>query len=409
MRSIAVIILITILVLHLPWSCKSKTADAQPLEIGQLMIKEIEILDTRFMEGNLTGVDLERDQAFLLARVSTQPGKHELQAIDISTGQVQTSYFLESGSFKAPSTFYNPTFVKRLDDRYYFFDQSHKIVVFDSQMKYLDGNIFEKFRSFADFYKNDGQVYFVVNLQGFMNTETMNRIEIYELLEDKRPRHNKTLFENSFHNADQFNRGNRKAYHEGMLWPSNIGFEKDGIIYYSSMAENLVYMYHIQDNRTEVFQFTHLKPRKFTEEEADRFGSYKEGDSKERFLKQTGRRFIHLAYPDSLFHYGICDVGKDKIAIVGDIDFQPESMKCRFDVFGVASKKYLGSIWLPVGRGIQYSLSTENLGYDKYYIDLDRGMYLWNDIEGEDYQYGMKITKFTVKGMDNIISKGTVQ
>ena len=109
-------------------------------------------------------------------------------------------------------------------------------------------------------------------------------------------------------------------------------------------------------------------------------------------MKQTGKKYILETYPRPLYHFGILDIGKNKIGIIGDLDI--ENSKFRLDVLIANTGKYLESINLPFGDGFTQNISTSARGFHHIFVNIDRGYYLWNNVEGEDFDDYAKIMYF---------------
>ena len=181
----------------------------------------------------------------------------------------------------------------------------------------------------------------------------------------------------------------------GVLWPFTDGFVKNEKFFYTSMAENRLFVYDIKAKKITTIELSYLTSKTYSQEDAARFGYYKSDGWEERFLKINKKKIVYLPHPEPVYHFGIHNVGEEKIGIVGDIDLV--QMKFRLDVIHSASYKYIESIWFPIGIGFRIKISKSNRGFINNYFNVDRGIFIWEDIEGEDFDYVAKISKFKVK------------
>lgn len=110
------------------------------------------------------------------------------------------------------------------------------------------------------------------------------------------------------------------------------------------------------------------------------------------FFKVTPVEQKYVAYTGDCFHFGIYDVGKGKIGVVAD--FSQKEMKFRVDIIDTQKWQYLESIWLPIGYSFTSSIEATNRGLVKTFIDVDKGLYIYSDVVGEDEEYVTKIVRF---------------
>ena len=92
--------------------------------------------------------------------------------------------------------------------------------------------------------------------------------------------------------------------------------------------------------------------------------------------------------------------GENKIGIAGDLDL--EKTNFRLDIFNADSREYLKSIWLPIGHGFLRRLIFNTRGLFLTRIDVDKGIYVWMDVEGEveNIQFTVKLARFKIKNTE---------
>jgi hypothetical protein len=186
-------------------------------------------------------------------------------------------------------------------------------------------------------------------------------------------------------------RNGKKYYHVGYFWTSSWGFEKEGNIFYANGGENKYYRYNTDSKEKTVFELPFLRAKKYSTGDAEKMSQYKDTG----WAKKMRRKVVYIPGPDSIFHFGLYDVGKNKIGVAAEID--TDAMTFRLDVLDQEKGSYKGSIRLPFGDSFILRNSTEDVGLYHSYFNLDSGIYIWCDLEGEDLDNTVKITKFKLK------------
>lgn len=357
--------------------------------------KDIEWNNTRTLKQTILGCDFDRDEVYIAAEPGTRDS-HIIRIIDLFSFQVKKELTLPRGSFESPSDFYNPTYMQFLDGRYYIIDQFEKYVVFDERFNRLYHSIFAfqqyyKIRRFIDFYGTGGRVFFVFGHIIYLKTSQKNIITLNEAIDNRRPKTIEQIFSVSLQAISwELKIKNRHTFYYGLLWPSVNGFEKDGKIYYSVMTENRYYTYDLKSKQTSAIDLDFLKPRRFTDEQAEQFYQSVSPGSNDNQISR--RKRVRVAYPGEIFHLGMYDVGKNKIGFIGDIDLQ--SLKFRLDVIDTRKYTYLESLWMPYHYGLMSQLS-ENVGVTNY-INLDKGIYTWHFLD-EDGEFAVHLSRFKTR------------
>jgi hypothetical protein len=391
-------LLILLLVLAVCVGCReARPGEAHTISDITLLERGIDITQTTRVREFVTGCDFSRNEVY----VESEPKDRNrivIHIIDIDTGAVKREVALSRGSSQSPTDFYNPSYMQFLDGRYYIVDQVEKIVVFDQEFNHLYTAMFRHFRHFIDFFKTDGRVFFAIGKWMPYIQYKSTHIEWHEIRENRKPVLLERIQSIDLKNWRYVYNNKGKFYHKGVLWPSTDGFVKDGSLFYTSMDRRRYDVYDLKTRKTTGIQLSYLTPKTYSKEEAARFGFYKTDGWEERFFQQQKKKIVYVPYPDPIYHFGIHDVGKNKIGIVGDVDLK--EMKFRLDIIDIISHAYRESIWFPFSVGFEIKMSDNNRGFVNHYIDVDRGIYVWEDIEGEDFDYVTKITTFKIKVKD---------
>lgn len=384
--------LILFILLTLFNCCQNKPNIKETSQVffSEINNKEIEIIGTKKIEEFAKGVSFEKKELYILQLPKTK-GKYMVTIADIFSGDTRKEVELSRGSFQSPVDFYRPTYIEFINGRYYIVDQSDKIVVFDGHMKYIYSSMFYKLRYFFDFFSSNNQIFFVIGSY-HQYGKTMKCItNLYQLKENKKPQLVQELNSANIESLALRNSATRKYYYVGIFWPSHWGFEKKGNIYYCTSNQEKIYVYSLKKQTTSIVDISYLTAKKYSREDAEHIGYYKTNG----WEKKMRRKVVYLPYPDNIYHFGLYDVGQDKIGIVGDIDLK--TMKFRLDIIKIGSYQYKESIWLPIGIEFTQVISTDNMGYLQAYINVEKGIYIWHDLVGEDLEYTVKITRFKIK------------
>jgi hypothetical protein len=374
-------------------ACKNDNP-SENIRFNGLDEKSIEIIDTVKYEGFITGADFNRDEIYIQS-ISKLKGKYSVIIADIRSGKIKKEIQLNVGAFESPTEFYNPSHMQFLGGNYIIVDQYHKIFVYTEELKHLYTSMFYKLRYFIDFYSYENQNYFVIGAQlNYLRIEK-NEIRIFRFPEKSRPVPESDLHVFNNPSLSIKNRQSRKLIHDGPFWPSGRGFHKNGSIYYANHDEKRYFRHDIKENKTVTVVLDYLKPKRFSQETAEKFLHFHSDGTLERISKRTGKRFVAALYPKPFYQFGIYDVGEGKIGVIGDLD--TDNFEFRLDVLDTVSGKYLESIRLPFGDGLRINISDGARGVQPTYINVDKGYYLWNDAEGEDLIDYARITTFKIK------------
>jgi hypothetical protein len=382
--------LIMLLVILL--SCKEKSVENK-IEFHGLNERKIEIVNEVKFEGFISGADFEHNELYIQS-IHKLKRVIRMLIVDIDEGKIKMEKHLSIGAQESPTDFFNPAFMQRLGDRYFIIDQYRKIACYDSRFEYLFTNMFNKHRYFLDFFLNKGNTFLVVGAKRYFGIFNTNDIQVYKFRENQRPVHVKDLHVFKNKSLSRKARINKKNLYAGAPWPSGLGFEKDGKIYYANNDENVYYTYDIEDKSKQVYKLDYLKAKKYSKEVAWKIKFFYSDGWHVRLMKRTGKKYIVETHPEPLYHFGIFDIGKNKIGIIGDLD--TDNFKFRLDVLEASTGKYLESIRLPFGNGFTQNISTSAQGFHHIFINIDRGYYLWNNVEGEDFDDYARITYFKI-------------
>jgi len=394
MKKIIILLILATSIAVLTGCGKNKSIDADFFVSDiKLQEKEIKITKTHFVQEFLTGCDFNRNEIY----VETAPKSRDkifIQIIDIETGTVKKELPVRRGGFQSPTDFYNPTYMEFLGGKYYIVDQMEKIVVFDEKFNYLYSNMFSKHRCFLDLFQSGDRIFIAIGTRFPYKTIYRCGIELYEMETNKKPGLIKSLYEVDIKKISSKDK-EKKFFFHSVLCPFTDGFVKNENFFYTSMTENFFYVYDLNKKKITVVKLSYLTPKTYSKEDAARFGFYKSDGWEERFLKTNKKKIVYLPHPEPVYHFGIHDVGENKIGIVGDIDLV--QMKFRLDIIDSTSYIYRESIWFPIGIGFIIKISKSNRGFINNYFDVDKGIYVWEDIEGKDFDYMAKISKFKLE------------
>lgn len=373
-------------------SCKARKHDISSVQVVNAAINEvpIDITGKQTIAGYLKGVSWDKNEVYAL-KLYPEEGKYIIKIIDPQSGVETKSIGLPIGDPQSPTDFEDPSYIEYMDGKYYVIDQNHKIVVYDAGFNYLYASMLHRtLRVFVDFYTYNNDVYFLMGQSTYLEKEIKYNIESFRLPVNKKPEPCHEFYE-SRHEA-HYTRNGTKYYYIIFFRSSNWGFEKDGNIFYADNRENRYYRCNLSTGKTGVFELTYLKPKIYSPEEAEKAGKYK-GFDWEKVMKSLKPVIVPAA--DATYHQGLYDVGKNKIGIIADIDMNRFTF--RLDIFDSRTAQYLNSIRLPFGQGFLSRTSSQNRGYLQSYIDFDRGLYVWPDMDEENFDGTVEIMRFTVK------------
>lgn len=387
-------IIVIILILLAGVACEKET----PLHSIQVKFsgfneKPVEFGRTFKYEGFITGANIERDEVYVQG-FSKLERKHIVFVVDILTGQVKKKKLLPYGSHESPTEFFNPSYMQFVGGRYLIIDQYDKIMAYDEQLNYLYTNVFWMHRLFIDFFEKNGETFFVIGEKKYGLKLKQNDIHLFRFRENNRPVNLEDLHTFTFKSLSYKDRQNRKISYNGAPWPSGTGFEKDGKIYFANYDEYQYYLYDINKKEKVVYKLAYLKAKTFSPEDAYKLEFHNSNGWEKRMFERRRVRNVAEPYPEPLYHFGIYDVGKGKIGVIGDIDLDKEPFEFRLDILDAAAGNYLESIRLPFGDGFEQCITDSARGMHYIFIDVDRCIYIWNNSEGKDFINYTRITSF---------------
>lgn len=367
-------------------ACKKAPDNISQISKVDLRVKDIEIVSTKMFEGFLLGTDFDRNELYFK---SLYPDDfHSIGIVDIETGNILKILKCRKGGLQSPTDLYDPSYVQFLDNRYYLVDWSHKILVFDHNLSYLYTNIFQIDRYFIDFYKRNGKLFFIMGKRSFRPDKCICSVEIYQMIEGRSQEFRKKIYETS-NGALYYTWDSNKPLY-GILWASNWGFEKDNKIYFGNNSQRQYFVYDLENENLASVELNYLKGEKYSDMDAIKLCK-----KKCDFVDFHNDKTTFIAYPDKLYYLGFYDVGENKIGIAGGLDIK--KMNFRLDIFMADSREYLESIWLPIGHGFLRHLFFTSRGHFLTRIDVDRGIFIWLDQEGEYLEFTVKLTRFKIK------------
>ncbi len=385
--------IIIITVFCLPYCSQKPERNYSIKEIDKLLIKNINITSTVKYEGFLNGVNFDRNEFYVRPIRS-----NNIKILDTVSGKLKRTFFIKSGDEQSPDELLESCGVWYIENKYIVRDLRLKIMLFNEDLKHLYSVMTDCHSYFLDFFKYKNDLYFVIANKQIVikKREPFKKAEInlFKIIPNRKPKKIKTL--HSFYIKVCEYLDTKKETYEGHLWASPFGFEKDGKIYYSNTNDKFIYIYNILTNKLKSVEFSFIKGKKYDISDANKLGSYNSQDRAERFFKRWRSRLTYIPYPEKIYHFGLYDVGKNKIGIVGDLNLN--KMLFRLDIIDTNNMNYLESIWLPIGMGFIRTIWYDNNGFNKTIINIDKGLYVWWDQEEptEDGEYFTKLTKFNL-------------
>lgn len=369
--------------------CSDKPNSKTAIQIKDVTLKErkVNITFQKQINGYLAGKDCIRSELYVKEDVPRER-KYLIKIIDMASGKEKKSIPLQAGDVQSPNEFSTPGYIQFIHDNYIVFDLHDKVVFFDENFNFLFAGMIHRVRRFVDFFQHKGDTHFVLGYAIHMpkQKEYLVRVELYRVKRNNRPQLLNTLGE--LHNPEVYHLNGRKYYHVGYFFPTSWGFEKDGCIFYSNTGEKRFFRYDMNTGKETCFQPAYLKPKKYSLQEASKLGNYKDP----QWPKQMRRQVVYISNPEDVYYFGLYDVGKDKIGIVGDLNL--DTLSFRLDILDSRNGNYIESVWLPFGVSFIRSISTESNGFYQDCVDVDRGIYIWLDVEGEDREETVKLTRF---------------
>jgi hypothetical protein len=382
-------------------SCMQKQNGKTQIKDVDFVTKDIEITGTNIFKGILLGSDFRKNEIYIrLTHDADDP--QTIGIVDIQKGEIIKTFSRRKGGWHSPIDFFTPTYMQFLDNRYYVVDWFFKIMVFDSELTYLYTTMFRdsKIRYFIDFYHKNGDPFFVIGEKKRGLRKTICRVNIFKMIENRNLEYEKKISE-TYHKS-VFHTWDTPNMLFTQLWSSSWGFEKEGKILFSNGAEERYFIYDLDKMSLESVQLDYLRGKKFKDKDAQKivYDILKRApDSRARLAKEMGIKTVRdIAYTGKIYYYGLYDVGENKIGIVGDLDL--DIMAFRLDIIEADSKKYKESIWLPAGEGFFFHLTDTTRGLFLTQINVDNGVYVWNDLDEEGERY-VKLTRFYIKKKKN--------
>ena len=373
------------------YGCKSETVDSNPVKFQGLNTGEVEI-SASIQEGFPVGAEFDRDEVYVC---SAQQAKRNflISIIDLKTGGIKKSVPLPAGDYQSPTEYFSPVQIQFIDSRYYVVDQFEKIVVYDADFNHLYSSMYNQLRFFIDIFTYDDNAFFLVSTRE-ISMKTRSRLYLYRLLDNRKPVE-ETQLPHQFELPSVAIKNTKNTYYTGYFWPTVNGFEKDGVVYYGIGNTKEIYAYNLKEKKESVHSLSYLEPKTFTDDDAQRLGYYNTDGYEERTFKKTGLKIIYTSYPDKMYHFGLYDLGANKIGIAADVNL--DNMTIRIDVIDTTLWEYRESIWFPIDYGFKVSLSSSYRGLNKSHINIDKGVSVHMDLEGEGFDPVAKIDRFNIK------------
>ena len=142
--------------------CK-KNIDSQHSIKFDTIDKEVEIIETKKIEGYPIGSDLSRGEIYIVTALKASR-KFLIKIVNIYNGEIKRRFEINAGDFRSPTDFYNPSHIQYVNGSFYVVDQYEKFVVFDENLKYSYSGMFHAVRKFVDIFHWNNNIYFLIGL-----------------------------------------------------------------------------------------------------------------------------------------------------------------------------------------------------------------------------------------------------
>jgi len=382
-----ILVLIFILACSKPVKQDDKTANLT------LSIKNIEVKEQRdYPAYSVMGYHADDQEFYLHLRDETLE-KHWVGIFDSESGEMKRDLKLLRGSgHQSPKICFVPGFMKRVDDRYFMADGFDKIMVFDGDFNHIESNMFHAIRYFMDFYEFNSKNYLFIGKTIYSDNDVLlKRIaEIYKMPAHNRPVRVKELSAASHKIAENPRGGN--TWKVTVFQPAVLGFEKNGRLFWADTGQSYYHTYDLNTWEKTQYSLSYLGKKPINNEDAEKIWRYHYEYPTAKFrkkLKKRNRELLFVNSDDDIYHFGIYDVGKDKIGIIGDLDL--DTFHFRMDVFS-ASGEYQESLMLPFGQKFIRSLRTSHTA--AFFLDLDNRVYIYADKTATDEENIVRLIHF---------------
>lgn len=376
-------------------ACK-KNADPKNQLMFKPIEKEVEIIETKKIEGYPIGSDLNRGEVYIVSELKSSR-KFLIKIVNIETGEIKKFLEIKAGDFHSPTEFYNPSHVQYVNGSFYVMDQYEKIVVFDEDLNYSYSSMFHAIRKFVDIFHWNNNIYFLIGLTKNDFKSTGNNVDIFQLKKNEKPIHFTRLYKSIDYPSILSTYREEKTFNKGYFWPSIRGFEKGGIIYFSTGLDRKLNVYNLESKTRKVYELLFLTPHKYKNKDANQIGYYKSGGWEEKLKKDYNTKVSYMAFPAEVYHFGIYDVGSNRIGIVSGLDL--ENMMLHIDIIEINLNelKYIESINLPFSTGFIRSIAHNSNDFVKTCLDMGKCIYVWLDPDEQEDVEMVKITRFKIK------------
>ena len=376
-------------------TCK-KNADPKHRLMFKPMEKEVEIIEIKKIEGYPIGSDLNRGEVYIVSELKSSR-KFLIKIVNIENGEIKKLFEISAGDFRSPTEFYNPSHVQYVNGSFYVMDQFEKFVVFDEDLNYSYSSMFHAMRKFVNIFHWHSNIYCLIGLTKNDFKSTGNNVDIFKLSKNEKPIHFTGLYKSIDYPSVLSTYRKEKTFNKGYFWPSIRGFEKKGIIYFSTGLDRKLHIYDLELKTRNVFELLFLTPHKYENKDANQIGYYKSGGWEEKLKKDYNTDVLYVAFPAELYHFGIYDVGPDKIGIVSGLDLENMMMHIDIIEINVNELNYTESIKLPFSTGFIRSIAHNANDFVKTCLDMEKCIYVWLDHDEQEDVDMVKITRFKIK------------
>ena len=378
-----------------------------------LKIRDYKLISEKMCEQQLGGVSEEKNEIYIIDYLTERLKKKILvRVFDINNFKVKKVKRLQSGTYQAPNEF--EPIIERINyfnKKYYICNT--KVSVFNNNFDYLSCS-FLKYSSlqFIDYLQYiDGAYLLLGNCRNvckdLKKIRRIFEILIYKFNENRRSSKKFKIDEFEFNSEQPILKSNSinntRKWFKYYFTPKIFGFVKNEKIFYSINTKPGYFIYDFKTKKKKFLKLSWLKPKNYSDKDAYLIGTFKTLDSNEKkaFKKSKGSsKVIYKSIKEPMIYFlWMLKCGKDKIAIVSVIDI--DKMKMRVDFLKPETGEYIESIMLPVGQHLTRLLSLREYSIPQFYIDYDKGIYIWGDRESnreeEDWDEVVRYSRFKIK------------
>ncbi|MFC2155617.1 hypothetical protein ACFLRB_03905 [Acidobacteriota bacterium] len=317
---------------------------------------------------------------------------------DTLTGKVKKELIITRGDSQSPSMVEEKVFwAKRINDKYILYDKN-KFLVYDLNCNWLYSSFLQKKLNVVDYDLKDGEIKLIGSYEWLdqKNLITNHHVSVFSLNRLKRSEEDYQIdsFTTQFHHLWV----NRDENHLNIFhfFPKLTLFTQNNNTFYMLNSIKKCYVYNNRTKEYRVLDLSYLELLEYSPDEV--LDIAKLSGTFEVFRKlnagtKHNYKFNFVQHPCATFSFFILDAGENKLGIAADLD--PKVKKIRVDFFKAIEGEYSYSLNLPLPRELLKRLGMESSLFSPVYVNLDLGIYIYNDFDPDGNDI-VKYIKFTV-------------